>query len=170
MIQVKEYQSVYEDSVIDLILDIQQIEFKVPITLEDQPDLLIIPQFYCQNAGNFWVATTLSGQLVGTIALIDIGNQMGAIRKMFVHQDFRGKELGVAAKLLATLVKHCQAHSINKLYLGTNPRLQAAMRFYEKNGFEQLPVESLPTAFPRMAVDSIFYQKTITNALTQHLN
>ena len=170
MIQISEYQSIYEEPIIDLILNIQQIEFKVPITLEDQPDLLIIPEFYCKNAGNFWVATTVDGTLVGTIALIDIGNNMGAIRKMFVHQDYRGKAFGVASLLLSTLLKHCELHNIDRIYLGTNPRLQAAMRFYEKNGFEQLPVESLPAAFPRMAVDSIFYPKTITNALTQHPN
>jgi len=35
------------------------------------------------------------------------------------------------------------------------------MRFYEKNGFAQVPVEDLPTEFPRMAVDSIFYQKKL---------
>ncbi|HAK78502.1 MAG TPA: GNAT family N-acetyltransferase [Runella sp.] len=161
MIQILEYQSVYEEPIIDLILDIQQIEFKVPITLEDQPDLLIIPEFYCKNAGNFWVATTLDGTLVGTIALIDIGNNMGAIRKMFVHQDYRGKAIGVASRLLSTLLKHCELHNIDRIYLGTNPRLQAAMRFYEKNGFAQVPVEELPIEFPRMAVDSIFYQKTL---------
>jgi N-acetylglutamate synthase-like GNAT family acetyltransferase len=161
MIQISEYQSIYEAPIIDLILDIQQIEFKVPITLEDQPDLLIIPEFYCKNAGNFWVATTLEGKLVGTIALIDIGNKMGAIRKMFVHHDFRGKAFKVASRLLSTLIKHCELHHIDRLYLGTNPRLQAAMRFYEKNGFDQVPVEGLPSEFPRMAVDSVFYQKNL---------
>lgn len=161
MIQISEYQSIYEEPIIDLILNIQQIEFKVPITLEDQPDLLIIPEFYCKNAGNFWVATTVDGTLVGTIALIDIGNNMGAIRKMFVHQEYRGKAFGVASRLLSTLLKHCELHNIDRIYLGTNPRLQAAMRFYEKNGFDQVPVEDLPTEFPRMAVDSIFYQKNL---------
>jgi len=158
MIQISQYQPTYQQPIIDLILDIQQNEFNVPITLEDQPDLLIIPDFYCQNAGNFWIAITSDGQLVGTIALIDIGNGMGALRKMFVHRDFRGKESGVASLLLHTLLSHGRLHDIHTIYLGTNPRLQAAMRFYEKNGFVQLPKETLPTQFPLMAVDSIFYE------------
>jgi GNAT superfamily N-acetyltransferase len=158
MIQISHYQPTYQQPIIDLILDIQQNEFNVPITLKDQPDLLIIPDFYCQNAGNFWIATTPEGQLIGTIALIDIGEGMGALRKMFVHRDFRGKELGVASLLLQTLLAHCQLHHITAIYLGTNPRLQAAMRFYEKNGFVQLPKETLPAQFPLMTVDSIFYE------------
>ncbi|MEI7582510.1 GNAT family N-acetyltransferase [Runella sp.] len=158
MIQISQYQPTYQQPIIDLILDIQQNEFNVPITLEDQPDLLIIPDFYCQNAGDFWIATTSENQLIGTIALIDIGNGMGALRKMFVHRDFRGKELGVASLLLNTLLAHCRIHYMNAIYLGTNPRLQAAMRFYEKNGFVQLPKETLPPQFPLMTVDSIFYE------------
>ena len=40
----------------------------------DQPDLLQIPQFYQSGAGNFWVA--LDGEeVVGTVALLDIGNR-----------------------------------------------------------------------------------------------
>jgi GNAT superfamily N-acetyltransferase len=158
MIQISPYQSTYQQPIIDLILDIQQNEFNVPITLEDQPDLLVIPDFYCQNGGNFWIATTSEGQLVGTIALIDIGDGMGALRKMFVHREYRGKALGVASLLLHTLLGHCRSHQINAVYLGTNPRLQAAMRFYEKNGFAQLPKDTLPSQFPLMAVDSIFYE------------
>lgn len=158
MIQISPYQSTYQQPIIDLILDIQQNEFNVPITLEDQPDLLIIPDFYCQNGGNFWIATTSEGQLVGTIALIDIGDGMGALRKMFVHRKYRGKALGVASLLLHTLLAHCRVNQINAVYLGTNPRLQAAMRFYEKNGFVQLPKDTLPVEFPLMGVDSIFYE------------
>jgi len=158
MIQISHYEPTYQQPIIDLILDIQQNEFNVPITLEDQPDLLIVPDFYCQNAGNFWIAITSEGQLVGTIALIDIGDGRGALRKMFVHRDFRGKEAGIASLLLHTLLTHCRTHHIHAIYLGTNPRLQAAMRFYEKNGFIQLPKENLPPQFPLMGVDTIFYE------------
>ncbi len=160
MIQIVPYSEAYQQPVIDLILKIQQNEFGIPITLADQPDLLTIPSFYGRNNGGFWVA--LHGQqLIGTIALIDIGDQMGAIRKMFVHQDFRGKALGVAALLLNALLQHCQKHRMKSIYLGTLPRLQAAMRFYEKNGFVQLPKATLPPQFPAMTLDTVFYEYKI---------
>ncbi|NBB22316.1 GNAT family N-acetyltransferase [Runella sp. CRIBMP] len=160
MIQIAHYSEAHQQSVIDLILGIQQNEFNIPITLADQPDLLTIPSFYCHNKGAFWVALN-EGQVVGTIALIDIGDQMGAIRKMFVHQDFRGKELGIATLLLNAMLEHCRQHGLTAIYLGTLPRLQAAMRFYEKNGFVQLPKSTLPPQFPAMALDTVFYEYKI---------
>jgi GNAT superfamily N-acetyltransferase len=160
MIQIAHYSEEHQRSIIELILGIQQNEFNIPITLADQPDLLTIPSFYCQNKGAFWVALN-EGQVVGTIALIDIGDQMGAIRKMFVHQDFRGKELGIATLLLNAMLEHCRQHGLTAIYLGTLPRLQAAMRFYEKNGFVQLPKSTLPPQFPAMTLDTVFYEYKI---------
>lgn len=142
--------------VIDLILPIQQIEFNVPINLEAQPDLLDIEKAYLQSGGGFWGA--IHGELiVGTIALIPFGEDGGAIRKMFVRQEYRGKEFGVAKQLLAVLIAQCQATGIKELYLGTVEILKAAQRFYEKNGFARIAIQDLPAAFPRMKVDTIFY-------------
>lgn len=60
-----------------MILPIQQEEFGISVTLQDQPDVLDIQSFYQDNAGNFWVA--LRGEeVVGTVALLDIGNGQGA--------------------------------------------------------------------------------------------
>lgn len=160
MIQISKYHPTYQQPIIDLILDIQQNEFNIPITLADQPDLLTIPSFYCQNNGNFWIALD-NQKVVGTIALIDIGDNMGAIRKMFVHQDYRGKELGIASLLLNALLTHAQKYEMTAIYLGTLPRLQAAMRFYEKKGFVQLPKSTLPPQFPAMVLDTVFYEYKI---------
>jgi len=73
----------------------QREEFGLPIALADQPDLEDIPGFYRRGSGDFWVAL-VGGQAVGTIALLDIGNAQGALRKMLVKAAFRGPERGVA--------------------------------------------------------------------------
>jgi len=142
---------------VDLILPIQQIEFNVPVTLEAQPDLLDIDQFYYRDGGSFWGAF-LNGELVGTIALLNCGHQSGAIRKMFVKKEYRGKEFGIAQALLDTLFAYCADHRIHHIYLGTVDALKAAQRFYEKNGFSRIDMNELPDYFPRMPVDHIFYQ------------
>ena len=134
MIQIRSFQSQDTEQIVNLILTIQQVEFQVPITIQDQPDLLEIPNFYQQGNGNFWVAVQ-GDEVVGTIALIDCGRPIGAIRKMFVKKEFRGKELGIAQKLLDTLTTKAQEAQMQHLYLGTIERLQAAIRFYERNGF-----------------------------------
>lgn len=142
--------------IIDLILPIQQIEFNVPITLEGQPDLLDIEANYDATGGKFWGAFN-GEKLVGSIALIATGHQAGAIRKMFVRKEWRGKEHGIASHLLEALLSYCQANNITDIYLGTVEQLKAAHRFYEKNSFERIAKEDLPSYFPRMEPDSIFY-------------
>ncbi|MGN7987083.1 GNAT family N-acetyltransferase [Pedobacter sp. 22226] len=145
------------ESVIGLILPIQQIEFNVDIDLAAQPDLLDIEKHYDGSGGAFWGAK-LNGELIGTIALIaQPGHHAGAIRKMFVKKEFRGKALGVAQALLKTLLAYCEDNKLNGVYLGTKDILEAACRFYERNGFKQVAMENLPVYFPRMAVDNVFY-------------
>lgn len=146
----------YCDRIAGLILPIQQIEFNVPVTIEDQPDLLDIETNYHRTGGGFWGAKQ-GGELVGTIGLIAIGHHAGTIRKMFVRKEFRGKELGIAQRLLQILIEHCKAHEITDLYLGTVDRLQAAIRFYERNGFIRVSRSELPESFPIMPVDNTFY-------------
>lgn len=78
MIEIAPFSSTFQADVIDVILAIQREEFRFPSALENQPDLLDIPNFYQSGAGGFWVA--LDGRrVVGTIALRDIGNLNGAL-------------------------------------------------------------------------------------------
>lgn len=142
--------------VIDLILPIQQIEFNVPITIEAQPDLQDLETNYHQDGGNFWGAK-IDGELVGTIALLNTGHNSGALRKMFVKKEYRGKEYGIAQQLLEILIAYCREKNITDIYLGTVDMLKAALRFYEKNSFNQINVSDLPSYFPRMMADNKFY-------------
>ena len=167
MIRILPYDPLHQQGVIDTILPIQTIEFKVPVTLADQPDLLDIPGFYQSGNGNFWVALADgcgTGEVVGTLALRDFGNGQGALRKMFVKAPHRGSPSGVAARLLEELLGWSRQRGMREIYLGTVPVLHAAHRFYEKNGFELIDAEQLPPAFPRMTVDTVFYLKHLTGA------
>lgn len=160
MIEIRTYRDGDRDGVADVILPIQTQEFGVQITAADQPDLNDIPGFYQSGAGQFWVAAK-DGEIVGTIGLKDIGNRQAALRKMFVAADARGKEFGVAARLLESLVVHARAAGLAEILLGTTEKFLAAHRFYEKNGFSEIPAEDLPPSFPRMDVDSKFYALTL---------
>lgn len=146
----------YSEQAIDLILTIQQKEFNIPITIEDQPDLLQIESFYVEAGGNFWGAF-VNGELVGSIALVKFDERAGAIRKMFVKKEFRGKELNIAQELLEVLITFCRKNGIDDLYLGTITVLKAAQRFYERNHFVKIEKGNLPGKFPLMSADDIFY-------------
>ena len=160
MITIQPFEDQDTDHIVNLILNIQQNEFQVPITINEQQDLLNIPTFYQQKKGNFWVAK-FNDEVVGTIALIDCGDNIGTIRKMFVKKEFRGKEFGIAQRLLNTLEESARTNTIKSLYLGTLERLQAAIRFYERNGFTLIQKQNLPTVFPLMPVDTHFFEKEI---------
>lgn len=151
---------VFSQGVADLIVPIQREEFAIDITYEDQPDLQDIPGFYQNGVGNFWVAVD-DGHVVGTIALKDIGNRQAALRKMFVAPSHRGREKGVAAELLKTLIGHAKMVGLSDIYLGTTAEFLAAHRFYEKHGFDLIDANDLPESFPCMAVDTRFYRMAV---------
>jgi len=161
-ITIQPFTKPYQQQVIELIVGIQSGEFGVKITAEDQPDLKDIENYYQIGSGNFWIA--LEGtQVVGTISLLDIGNNQVALRKMFVAKPFRGKPLNIAQNLVDTTKSWCKSHCITDIFLGTVPAYHAAHRFYEKNGFTRIEPKSLPTKFPIMEVDKYFYWLIIQN-------
>jgi N-acetylglutamate synthase-like GNAT family acetyltransferase len=160
MITVRPAEEKDTQAIAEVILHIQQAEFAIPITLDDQPDLRSIAQFYQRGAGNFWVAE-FDRHIVGTIALLDIGNHEAALRKMFVAAPFRGRDVGTAGALLGTLIDWSARQGLGSVYLGTTAKFLAAHRFYEKSGFAEIAKASLPAAFPIMAVDSKFYKLSL---------
>lgn len=152
----------YEQQVIDLIVGIQSGEFGVEISADDQPDLKNIENFYQKGKGNFWIALA-DQELLGTISLVDIGNDQVGLRKMFVKKGFRGKPLNIGQNLVDTAYSWCQKQNIKQIFLGTVPHYYAAHRFYEKNGFSRLDKSNLPKAFHLMEADKWFYTKHLEN-------
>jgi GNAT superfamily N-acetyltransferase len=148
----------HTNEIIELITYIQQQEFNIPVTLKDQPDLLDVEAYYHTGSGNFWGAFN-GEELIGTIALIDIGHNAGTIRKMFIKDGHRGT--GLAHQLLDTLLQYARQKTMTDLYLGTVPALKAAHRFYERNGFILTDINEFPPYFPRVAVDTMFYKLSL---------
>ncbi|WP_315821704.1 GNAT family N-acetyltransferase [Paraflavitalea speifideaquila] len=132
------------------------------ITAADQPDLSTVDTFYQQGNGNFWLAID-NNKVIGTIALIDIANNQVALRKMFVHPAYRGKEKATAQLLMEAVFDWCRRQHVTTIFLGTIEAFKAAHRFYEKNGFKRLPKQELPTSFPAMPLDKIFYTFSFHN-------
>jgi GNAT superfamily N-acetyltransferase len=155
ILTIQPLSNIWRHRVAALILPIQQIEFGVPITLADQPDLMDMDSSYFRGGGHFWGAF-IEGELAGTIGLLAPG-QIGVIRKMFVKAPFRGKQWNVAQRLLETLVGYARENGMEDIYLGTLGVMKAAHRFYERNGFERIEKAAIPAPFPFMPVDDTFY-------------
>ncbi|WP_167630555.1 GNAT family N-acetyltransferase [Listeria valentina] len=158
--QIKSYEEKYRDQLIKLVLGVQQDEFGVAITLEDQPDLRDISNYYMDELGHFWVAVQ-DDKVVGTIGVLFLENGNAAIRKLFTDAEYRGKEYQTGQKLLDALEAFCAEKGKKTIYLGTTDKFKAAHRFYEKNAYEEINKMDLPADFHVLAVDSKFYQKNI---------
>ncbi|KST69677.1 GNAT family N-acetyltransferase [Mastigocoleus testarum] len=162
-IKISTYNHQYQAQVIELILKIQQQELGLAITLEEQPDLLIIPSFYQKGNGNFWIALD-GNNVIETIGAIDMGdNRYLALRKMFVDVNYRGKSR-ISKKLMDSLVSHARTNNVREIYLGTIGNFKGALRFYEKNGFLPVSKSDLPASFPVMEKDNLFYCLTVSTS------
>ena len=71
--------------------------------------------------------------IVGTCALIRIGDGVFELTKMGVLASARGRKAGEF--LLAHVVAEARAMKLTRLYLLTNARCEAAIHLYEKAGF-----------------------------------
>ncbi len=160
VIRIEIFTEAHKEEVIKLILGIQVAEFGIPITLEQQPDLNRVQEFYQTNKGNFWVAK-IQDEIIGTIALLDIGNNKAALRKMFVNKNYRGQEYAVGQKLLNVLIDWAKQKGTKEIFLGTTEKFIRAQHFYEKNGFIEIDKRELPKTFPVMEVDIKFYRFSV---------
>lgn len=67
-----------------LILYLQNYDNQADLSLEKQPDMNAIEDYYMETGGNFWLVVTDDDMVVGTIGLL-VKEQVGVLKKFFVH-------------------------------------------------------------------------------------
>jgi DNA-binding MarR family transcriptional regulator/N-acetylglutamate synthase-like GNAT family acetyltransferase len=146
--------------IVNIISDIQEKEYLIPITKETNAGVLKAEEeFYYNNSYNFWYAVNDEGRILGSIGLKKINDQCGEIKKLFVIKDYRSK--GVAQKLMNTLLKATSKHKLEVLILGTVDKFHAALKFYSKCGFTPMNRTDLPAGFKENPIDNLFFRKEI---------
>jgi N-acetylglutamate synthase-like GNAT family acetyltransferase len=156
---ITSYKGKYKEQVIRLILDIQNNEAGIGLSLKEQPDLDNIEQSYMAAGGNFWVAVNEQNKVVGTIALMNKKNGYAILKKFFVHSDYRSQKVGL--KLYLALLDFCNQHNIKSIILDTPSVASASHRFYEKNGFIQITKGDLPIPYEYPDRNSYLYIKQL---------
>jgi N-acetylglutamate synthase-like GNAT family acetyltransferase len=158
-ILIKIYEDTYKNQVIELILDIQNKEYNLGFTIEDQSELLSIKENYIDKGGSFWVAVTTNNKVIGTIAIDRLTFNIAVLRKMFVAKEFR--ELGVAQNLFNKLIDFVKKEQINTILLDTPGVATTSHRFYEKNGFVQIDKDAIPENYKYPDKNSKIYKLQI---------
>jgi N-acetylglutamate synthase-like GNAT family acetyltransferase len=153
------FQRQWQEQLTNLVLNIQNHEFHLGLTQAQQPDLVDTENFY--KDGAFWVALD-KNSVIGSIGIQVLQAEIGILRKMFVHKDFRGKELGIAQQLFDTLLIEANYLKIKTIFLDTPPIAHAAHRFYERNGFVETYRDNLPQNYKFVEMPLKFYMLNIS--------
>ena len=90
MFQIKPFESKYLSELIELIEKIQAGEFNIPIFESQRQELADLTSAFQKNKGNYWIAL-FNEKGVGSIAVMDIGDQSLELRDVFLIKDLRSK-------------------------------------------------------------------------------
>lgn len=144
---ITQYTEDFHNEVVGLILDIQNNEARIGLSIEEQPDLTDIASSYMRDGGNFWIALT-DGHVVGCVGLMNIGRQWGALKKFFVHADFRSQKVGLA--LYSELLDFAKSKKLRHIILDTPSVATRSHAFYQRAGFRRINKDELtiPYSYP----------------------
>jgi RimJ/RimL family protein N-acetyltransferase len=103
----------------------------------DEPQLADPVGEILEPGGRIFVAC-LGGEVVGTAAVLPHGADAMELVKLGVAPEVQGR--GVGRRLVDACIAHARETGARRLLLISNSRLAAAVRLYEKLGFEHRPV------------------------------
>ena len=152
--EIKTYSENYKVEIISLILEIQNDEAGINLSLQEQPDLLDISQSYQRNGGEFWIALN-DNKIIGTIGLMKKEQQCAILKKFFVKKEFRTQKVGLA--LYNELLTFAKSLDVQHIILDTPSVALASHKFYQKAGFRRINIEELPVSYSYPDRDSIIY-------------
>ncbi|HEX6494887.1 MAG TPA: GNAT family N-acetyltransferase [Acidobacteriaceae bacterium] len=112
---------------------VQEYNDAVDVVLRDSPESF--RRDYFRPGAGFWL-TQVGKQVAGCIALRPLREreQAGEIKRLYVRPEFRGS--GAALALLVALEQYAEASGYEWLYLDSKDDLKAALRFYDRHGYE----------------------------------
>jgi len=152
MIIIKPFNTAHQKKIDIMTLEISN-EFETPISNNTAPVKITLLDKY-------WVAFK-GNEIVGTVGILKIEKQRSVLKNMFVKKNYRGKEFNTSHLLLQKAFEWCNSENITSIYLGTMKQFIGAHKFYEKNGFQRIIKNELPTSFIHNPIDSVFYKLTI---------
>lgn len=151
MIKIRLYKK-SDQAEIDKMIDSIATEFELPISNPNKANIPLLDKYWVSLHNN---------EIIGTIGVLKLEGEFSILKKMFVKREYRGKEYRIASLLLNKVFDWCNSQSIDTIYLGTMSQFKAAHKFYEKNGFETISINKLPSGFVTNPIDDVFYKKHI---------
>lgn len=151
MVAVYPYDNAYQ-SEIDTLMNEIAMEFDLPISNGSKST--------AKPLDKHWVAFNQS-KIIGTVGVVRIDSSYSILKNMFVKKEFRGAGYGTAQSLIQKAYDWCLTEELSHICLGTMSQFLAAHKFYEKNGFQRVNLEELPSTFIANPIDDVFFIKKL---------
>jgi len=103
-------------------------------------EVLSKPEQYIIEKGGYIFFAKLNEEIVGTVALMPIGEQLLELTKMAVSPKHRGFKIG--QKLMQYCIDFAKEKQLPKLVLYSNRKLENAIYIYRKYGFIEVTLEA----------------------------
>ncbi len=120
-------------------LNYEWIEEYFSVEAHDR-EMLDAPEEYIINRGGQIFFAEIDDKIVGTVALIAVGDDSFELAKMAVDKNYRGFRIGEA--LMSACVEFSAKKGIKKIFLLSHTKLVPAINLYRKFGFEEIPLDS----------------------------
>ena len=104
-------------------------------------DLEDIESNYRDNGGSFKVIIGRDGQLIGCGGILRLTDDECELRKMYLRPEARGRGIGKA--ILNELLSAARDLGFRRVVLETASVLEAAIRLYQRAGFQPVPHDHL---------------------------
>lgn len=139
--------------------NLEKYHLDIPGTAYYDPELDCLSQYYARQPHEriYLIAATDAGEVVGGIgmSLFTGFPRCGEIQKLYVSEE--NKRQGIGQRLLEAIECYARDKQFQRLYLETHTNLQAAVRLYERNGYQKI---SQPAEVVHSTMD-LFYLKEL---------
>lgn len=153
--RVERYTGGRDGEIAAMVLAIQNGEYGLELTTEEQPDLADIPRAYAD--GGFWIATGADDAVIGSIGLLRYGSRQAVLKKFFVAAPYRGPN-GPASALYGRLIQFARDQGIEEIFLDTPSAATRSHGFYRRAGFDVVDRGGLPEGYRFPDRDSLVFR------------
>jgi len=102
-----------------------------------EEELKTLPGKYSPPDGRLYLAAD-GGEIAGCIALRKIGDGVCEMKRLFVREKFRGRQIG--RLLIERLIADAREIGYSQMRLDTfPPKMEKAVQLYESYGFREIP-------------------------------
>ena len=134
----REFLETDQNKIIELYLQITKeffpdMKLELEVINEYIKDLYVIRQHYYKDGGKFFVVV-IDNELIGMGGVKIHVDAIAELKKFRIAKNYRGRGLG--QKILNECERICKELKIEKIILDTTDRFKAALKMYEKNGYE----------------------------------